>query len=750
MTHGFHDDAWGPPAPQAEAYVALLRREQQIDALQASFGWRLLSRYGPYKRRYVLPAWRALRRALDGLRGRRGADALQPYDRWAAFVARLRAANGVEAGAESQPRLVSVVMTVDASSVESSERAIASLLRQEHCEWELSVARVGKCGVGPRNADPRIRTDPNLYDSEAAALTSVLAGVRGAIVARLPTGVTLAPDALSAVVSAFDETGFDVAYTDEDLRDLSGRCRGARFLPGWSPDLLLSSMYWSRVAYFRSELVARLLPLAPTIDGAHGYDLALRATEQRVAVVHVPRVLAHVHSSPDAAMVEAAGARRALEAAVVRRGSGARVTEIGSGVFRVRYPIVARAKISVVIPTRDGFHMLRRCLAALARTDHPDFEVLIVDNGSCDEATLALMASSGHRVLRRPGPFNFSRLNNEAVRETSGRYVLFLNDDTEPTDPGWLDALEEHAQRPEVGAVGAKLLYADGRIQHAGIALGIGGIAGHPGRFARQLPEVVRDVSAVTAACLMMRREVFDDVGGFDEALPVNSNDVDLCLRLRSRGLLVVYTPHAVVRHYESQTRGARATADDHWLMSRRWRDALLDDPYYSPNLDRREEGATPDLEKPDGWICSYGGVPCADGVLDLGAGEFVEQRFFTSADQLVGIMVTATVAGPSPDVAMRLVVRRDSEGAGTLRSVARSVVGLRDDERWFRFDPIPATRDRFLCFRLEVAAGHAVTLRRHPAASDVMGPCSENGRPSFGTLQFRLFARAPYRCASS
>jgi GT2 family glycosyltransferase len=345
--------------------------------------------------------------------------------------------------------------------------------------------------------------------------------------------------------------------------------------------------------------------------------------------------LAHVRDATTAsveAMRVLAAERGLLQAALARRGIEATVHPHGAGVCRVRRSIRAPARVSVIIPTRDGLTMLRRCLDAVERTDHTDFEVVIVDNGSREDATLAFLATTAHRVLRAPGPFNFSRLNNRAVHETAGRYLVFLNNDTEPCDPGWLRSLEEHAQRPEVGAVGAKLLYPDGRIQHAGIAVGIGDLAGHPYRFRREqeTPDEVRNVSAVTAACLMMRRECFEAVSGFDECLPVNSNDVDLCLRLRSHGYLVVYTPHAVLRHFESQTRGARALPDDARLMTRRWRDVLRSDPYYNPNLVWPRRPPSPILRNPTGWFGSGRG-PERRRHLVLGSGDSAGQRFLAT-----------------------------------------------------------------------------------------------------------------------
>ncbi|MCC6763595.1 MAG: glycosyltransferase family 2 protein [Deltaproteobacteria bacterium] len=750
-------------AAATDAYAALVRREQQLDAIQRTLGWRLLSHYGPYKRGFVVPAWRRLRGLVRRLLG--GSDpASEAYDDWATFADRFHAdVRGSDRAHEDSvdgPDLVSVVMLVRHDERAASERAIASLAAQRHRRWDLAVAVVG-AWTGDTTSPPlaagdnlRIRVEPAPYDGEASALDALVAAARGDVVAILPPAVALVPDALGAAVDAFRETGADVLYGDEDHRDADGRRHGPRFLPGWSPDLLLSTMYWPRVVFFRREMLAGLLPFRAELDGAHGYDLALRSTEGSVRVVHVPRVLAHVEAAVSMPKDRFGGERdperRALELAVERRGLAATVARVDAGIFRVRRAVVAPAKVSIVIPTRDGFRNLRRCLAALERTQHGDFEVLLVDNGSRDPATLELLAASGHRVLRAPGPFNFARLNNDAVRESRGRYVLFLNDDTEPTDPLWLTALEEHAQRPEVGAVGAKLLYGDGRIQHAGIATGIGGIAGHPGRFRRAMPTVVRNVSAVTAACLMARREVFDAIGGFDEALPVNSNDVDLCLRLRARGYLVVYTPHAVVRHYESQTRGTRAVSEDVWLMMRRWRQVLPNDPYYSPNLTMVDETGEPDLSKPDGWTLLYAGTTRAEGRLQLASGGAVGQTFFATGADLAAIVVYATNTEGTPGDALRLAVREAPEASEPIRVVDRSIAGRSPDERWFCFAPIRESADRFWYFSLEATGPGAVMLRRQNAASDVMGPCRENGVPAFGTLQFQLYGRAPNRCAVS
>jgi GT2 family glycosyltransferase len=741
-----------PPTVDAEALAALLRREQQIDAIERTLGWRLLSYYGPYKRRFVLPLLRWLRRQFTRLAGRDvGTD--DSYEAWAAFADRFRDVSPpVRASAAGT---VSIVLAVDVATRSDLDAALASILAQSYPAWDVRVVGVGARTVLPDVDDPRISIDADLHATHADAYTAALAEVRGDFVALCPASVALATDALRVAVDALAASAGDVLYSDEDLRDDRGRRQAPQLKPAWSPDLLLSWMYWSRVTFYRRTFLARLLPLRTALDGAELYDLALRATEHEARIVHVPRILSHVHAPPATAGTltskERDAGRRALAAALARRDiAGSVEWHDGGSVYRVRRAVTAAQKVSIIIPTRDGLAMLARCVRAIEATDYAPDEIVIVDNGSVEPATLAYLATTPHKVVCAPGPFNFSWLNNLAVAQCDGFYVLFLNNDTEPCDPGWLRALVEQAQRPEVGAVGAKLLYGDGRIQHAGIGLGIGGLAGHPYRFARRALESVRDVSAVTAACLLMRREIFDAVGGFDERLPVNSNDVDLCLRVRERGHLVVYTPHAVLHHYESQTRGFRAAPDDAWLMTRRWRDVLAADPYGNPNVDAADERGALDASKPDGMVCLYAGGERAGGALELDPRHGAGQRIYATRANLCAVVVRGVVLGPMAERALRLTIRESPASAATVRTAARAVVGRAADELWFCFDPIADSAERFWYFVVEVGDGHVLTLRRSPIVSDVMGPCFVNHVPSHGTLAFRLDARAPYRCITS
>jgi GT2 family glycosyltransferase len=262
----------------------------------------------------------------------------------------------------------------------------------------------------------------------------------------------------------------------------------------------------------------------------------------------------------------------------------------------VRYPVAGAPLVSIIIATRDRLPLLRQCIRSIEeRTAYRRYEILVIDNDSREPDALSYLEALARRwpVHRAPGAFNFAAINNLGVRHARGEHLLFLNNDTQVIAPDWLEAMIEHAQRPEVGAVGAKLLFPDGRIQHAGVVVGLGGIAGHAFKHhtgvradRAGLPDVVRNCSAVTGACLMVSRARFDEVQGFDERLRVVFNDIDLCLRLRERGYLIVFTPRALLYHYESASRGRREPPDDLKLFRSRWGEALRrGDPYYNPNL---------------------------------------------------------------------------------------------------------------------------------------------------------------------
>ena len=523
-----------------------------------------------------------------------------------------------EAASLAEKPLVSILTPVFDTPLAMLSEAVESVRAQVYENWELILldnastdARIPPALAAWCGKDPRIKATRLAQNSGiAAASNAALALARGEFVGLLDHDDLLEPDALLAAVQALAKNpGADLVYSDEDKIDETGLFQKPFFKPDWSPDALLSNNYLCHFTVIRRALLEEIGGFRAGFDGAQDYDLFLRATERARAILHVPRVLYHWrisgHStSSDAAQKPEAidAGARALSEALARRGIRGRVEPTGKGArYRVRRELAKPEKIAILIPTKDRADLLARCLESItALTDYPDFEIVVIDNDSEQPETARYFKNlpPRARVLRYPGPFNFSALNNFAVRQTSAPWLLFLNNDTEILHADWLTNMAEHAQRPEVGAVGAKLLFPDGTVQHAGVVLAEKNLATHaflgaPGdsfENGGQL-QMARNYSAVTAACLLMRREVFGQVGGFDEkALAVAYNDVDLCLRLRAAGFQIVYTPFAQVRHHESVSRGyGRANPLESRLMRERWAGVIAHDPFHNENLARAE-----------------------------------------------------------------------------------------------------------------------------------------------------------------
>jgi GT2 family glycosyltransferase len=422
-----------------------------------------------------------------------------------------------------------------------------------------------------------------------------LAAARGEFVAFVGPGERPARDALLAVAEAVArEPDADLVYSDEQVDGCTPFHK-----PDWSPALLLAQPYVLRFCAWRRDRVLGVGGLRAAAGAAQDYDLALRVGEAARRVVHVPQLLGRARAArPPAAddlRVAAEAAARQGLCAEVRRSRVAHVYEVS---VRPR----GWEPVTVIVPTRDRLDLLRVCVdSVLARTRHPRFSLLIVDNGSVEPATQVQLRSWQQdprvRVLADPSPFNYSALMNRAVRAADTPLVALLNNDTEVLAPDWLAEMAGWMEWPSVGAVGARLRYGDGSIQHAGIVLGIGGVASHghkgsPGDAAgyHGLLHSVRDVSAVTAACMLTRRDLFLDAGGFEEQLGVAYNDVDYCLRLRARGRRILFAPLAELHHFEGMSRGddRRGSARfdrEQALMQARWGAALRADPFYNPNL---------------------------------------------------------------------------------------------------------------------------------------------------------------------
>jgi GT2 family glycosyltransferase len=439
----------------------------------------------------------------------------------------------------------------------------------------------------------------------------------------LQAGDRLAPQALRrAALAIARHPSVLVLYADEDRISTTGRRHSPQFKPAWNPDLLLSDPHYSHCWLIRADLAAQTLrALEIASEAFHPHTLALEATAACEAqqILHLPEVLYHRAEQSNERRGDASSAARVARF-LARRGQIVPVTARATGGHRLHWPLPPSAPmVSILIPTRDRIGLLRGCLESLQRTvgDRLSLEFLIVDNGSCEPDSLAYLAELERRpdftVLRRPGPFNYAALNNEAAALAKGQVLALLNNDVEALQPGWLEEMVAAALRPEIGAVGARLLFEDGSVQHAGVLLGIGGVAGHAHKYLQanepgyQLRlQLTHQLSAVTGAVLVLRRELFLEVGGFDAAtFAVNYNDVDLCLRLMASGYRNLYCSDAVLIHHESRSRGAPSTPEalSQWQRERqamidRWGDLLAADPHYSPHLSQVEENFSLALPK--------------------------------------------------------------------------------------------------------------------------------------------------------
>jgi len=500
---------------------------------------------------------------------------------------------------------------------------IDSVLRQAYPRWELCIADDASTAPDVRRVleeyrakDARIKVAWRERNGHiSAASNTALELAAGDYVALLDHDDVIPPDALYWVVREInDHPDAALLYSDEDKLDFDGERTMPYFKCDWNYDLFLAHNLVTHLGVYRADLVRAIGGFRVGFEGAQDYDLALRFVERipPAGIRHIPRVLYHWRMLRGSTAVGAAEkdyaaerARRAVAQHLERTGVAAKVETVpGMAVQRVRYPVPDPAPLaSILIPTRNGQKLVRQCVESIrAKTTYAPYEIVLVDNGSDDAAAIAyfhgLRDEGVVRLLEDARPFNFSRLNNEAAREARGDYLVFLNNDIEVITPGWLSELVSQAARPQIGAVGAKLWYPNDTIQHAGLVL-VAGLAAHAhlgrkrgdhGYFSRA--SLAQSISAVTAACLCVRKRLFDEVGGFDEILAVAFNDVDLCLRIQAAGYRNLYTPYAELYHHESASRGYEDTPEkmqrfqkEADILRARWMPVLMNDPYYNPNL---------------------------------------------------------------------------------------------------------------------------------------------------------------------
>lgn len=558
------------------------------------------------------------------------------YRRWVRRYDQI-AERELQAVRESTARLAyrplfSVLMPVYNTDERWLRAAIESVRSQLYENWELCIAddhstndRVRQVLTECQSRDPRIKIEFRAINGHiSAASNSALALASGQFVVLLDHDDVLPCHALAAVAHELNRhPDADIVYSDEDRLTESGKRYDPYFKPDWSPELFYGQNLISHLGVYRTALVRQVGGFREGFEGSQDYDLALRVIEQSNPhrIRHIPHVLYHwraVRGSAARTVREKSyahdAARRALQEHFDRTGVKA-ICEPAPRLSyhqRVRYTLPQpRPQVTIIIPTRDRSDVLARCVRSVTmRSTYGNFDILIVDNGSTAEETRAyfdqLRQDPRVSILRVDEPFNFSRLNNLAAARARGDVLCFLNNDTEVISQDWLEEMVGLAIQDGVGAVGAMLYYPGNTVQHAGVILGIGGLAAHahtgltrkaPGDHGRAT--LTQAMSAVTAACLVVRKEVFVEAGGFDEQLAVAYNDVDFCLRLRARGLRNVWTPYAELYHFEGFSRGkddAQAPVRpgfvaESQLLKDRWGEWLRADPYFNPNLS---------LERPD------------------------------------------------------------------------------------------------------------------------------------------------------
>ncbi|MFD0739047.1 glycosyltransferase family 2 protein [Lysobacter koreensis] len=549
------------------------------------------------------------------------------YDEWVRRFDLLRPGGHAELRKQAdtlvRKPLISIVMPVYQTPEAWLRRCIDSVLAQAYPHWELCIADDASPAPHVRRVlqeymrrDARIRVvfrDANGHI--AAASNSALEIASGEYVALLDHDDELPPHALLEVAQAIQANpDWKLIYSDEDKIDEKGRRFDPYFKPDWNYELFLSQNCVCHFGVYQAGLVAQVGGFRVGLEGSQDWDLALRCVERLrpEEIGHIPKILYHWRAIAGSTALGVAqkdyacdAGWRAVSEHLQRAGVEARVEMADGGYMKVRRKLQAPApRVSLLIPTRDKVELLRMCIQSiLEKTDYPDYEILIVDNQSEERATLdyfAELASQPRvKVLRYNAPFNYSAINNFAAAAATGSIIGLVNNDIEVISPDWMTEMASQVARPEIGAVGAMLLYPDDTIQHAGVILGIGGIAGHAyaGLPAETLgacgrAQLAQEMSAVTAACLFVRKEVFDEVAGLDEKLSVAFNDIDFCLRVRARGYRNLWTPYVRLYHHESASRGyedtpakiARFQGEMDFMRSR-WGESLLRDPAYNPNL---------------------------------------------------------------------------------------------------------------------------------------------------------------------
>ena len=541
------------------------------------------------------------------------------YEKW---IADNEKDNSIVEESLSYTPLISVVMPVYNVEEKWLVLCIKSVINQTYNNWELCIA--DDCSTKPHikkildqysQMDSRIKV---VYRTEnghiCEATNSAIKIANGEYVALLDNDDELSPNALYEIAKVLNvDPTYDLIYSDEDKIDKNGKRRDPAFKSDWAPDTLLSTNYISHLGVYRKNIIQQIGGFRKGFEGAQDYDLVLRFTEKTDRIAHISKILYHwrMLDSSTAVNQDSKGyafeaGLKALQDAMARRGIEAFVKHGASpGLYDVYYNVAKEELVSIIIPTRDNANDLKKCIDSIfKKTTYPKYEVIIANNGSREKETTDLLELykekyDNFKVVDINIPFNFSKINNIASDHANGKYLLFLNNDTEVINNNWLSNMVSFAQFERIGAVGAKLYYPDDTIQHAGVIVGHSGVAGHGhvefpkgdlGYFGRLA--INCNYLAVTAACMMVKKEDFSRIGGFNEGLAVAFNDVDLCIRLYEAGKVNVWLHETELYHFESKSRGAENTCEkqkrfdeEERYMHKKWKKYIKNDPYYNPNL---------------------------------------------------------------------------------------------------------------------------------------------------------------------
>jgi GT2 family glycosyltransferase len=504
---------------------------------------------------------------------------------------------------------ISIVMPVYNTPLEQLDLAIRSVLDQHYENWELCI-----CDDASPNWDVRARLqnwqeqDPRInvtysrkHGGISEASNQALSKATGEFIGLLDHDDELSPDALFEVANLLQSRPYaDIVYSDEDKLDPQGRRVCPHFKPDWSPEHFLSGMYF-RLGIYRRRLLEEIGGFRGGFDGAQDYDLALRAVEETCGrIYHIPRVLYHRRMASTSTATSAGvkphaheAGKRALNEYLTRiRVPGEAVNGKWPTSYRIQFKFDATDKVSIIIPNLGEPDVVMACIESVKqKTSYRNYEIIVVGNHDQDPVTKQHLLSGAHKIISVEGSLNISRLLNRAATQAAGTYLLLLNENTEVISPDWMTSMLGFCWLSGIGAVGAKLLYRTGRLQHIGVVLGLKGLTGHPLRGFEGFSDthmdpsdLIRNCSAVTGACMMVRKYVFDRLDGFDEQLPNAYNDIDFCLRLRQAGYRIVWTPDAQLYHDEPMSR-SRADGPDAKYFKNRWDKVLENDPYYNPNL---------------------------------------------------------------------------------------------------------------------------------------------------------------------